>query len=441
MTEHELEIWNGVLYKQHIMQVLIDAGLTDAINSDLYRSLFKGDGICAREIEYVDVFDALAAIKADGGCAVLAHPGLQESYDLVPALVDAGLDGIELFHEIHAPDDHARVLEIAREHGLVVTGGSDAHGTLGSIHAIGDFCAPSGAVEAITRTGNETVDWTVDLVRAQRRLVLSALVAERATVQKGGDNRDLVTYYDTEVERRLIDAIAEHFPDDAILTEERDEPPPNTDGALWIIDPIDGTTNFVTAHRDFAISVARYRNGSPEFGVVYDCAADILYAGIAGGGATRNGMRLLRRERVAREDAIIEISAATIERLRTAGERATVPVDDPAATTIAHRAQRAFGCASLGLCRVAEGLLDIYFSARLSVWDYAAAAIVLTETGGAYALERKEGDRPAAGPAVGAPPLVLHRERRIVIAAADRALRDETVTAYLGDAGSTLIQT
>lgn len=499
MNEVERERWPGVLYKQHIMMVLIREGLTTALYGDLYRELFKGRGICAREITYVDVFDALAAIKADGGRAVLAHPGQQDSFDLVERLVAAGLDGIELYHEDHTPAHHRRVLELARDHRLILTGGSDAHGEHGSIHAIGDIRAPHGAAEALTATGNPDVDWTVDLVRGAREIVLAALLEDRDPARKGGDNRNLVTRYDTAVERRLVEAITARYPEDAILAEEREEPPPEAVGALWIIDPIDGTTNFVTAHRDFAISVARYRGGRPEFGVVYDCVTDIVYLGIAGGGARRNGVLLPRRggapprgennaegvappwgennaeggapPPISRENAIIEISVSTVERLRRraapwgennaqggpappwGGDNAQGGGADPAALTIAHRAQRAYGCASLGLCRVAEGSLDIYLSARISVWDYAAAAIVLAETGGATAVELAEGEGVGAGrtqraaggdgapPAAGgggAPadrsmaPLILHREQRFVIAAADKALLETTLADFFG---------
>lgn len=464
MSEAERALWPGVLYKQHVMALLIERGLTTEINGELYRKLFKGGGIAAREIEYIDVFAALAAIKADGGRAVLAHPGQQDSFDLVEALVAAGLDGIELYHEDHTPEHHRRILELARDHRLILTGGSDEHGALGSIHAIGDIRAPDGAAEALTVTGDPDVDWAVARVREARKIVLGALLEERDPARKGGDNRDLVTRYDTEVERILIAAVGERYPEDDILAEEREEPPPDSDGALWIIDPIDGTSNFVATGRDFAISVARYRAGRPLFGIVYDCVADVLYLGIAGRGSYRNGVRLPRRNAapsIERADAVIEISVSTVERLRrraaqedqnsTQGEASP----GPAALTIAHRAQRAYGCASLGLCRVAEGTLDIYLSARISVWDYAAATIVLSEVGGATAVElaagegsgvldgRRAGGGDGASPAVieNAASLILHRERRFVVAAATHSLLLRTARDFFAGTTAAFIQT
>lgn len=423
MTPEELKLWPGVLYKQHIMAVLRTRGATDRIYGELYQTLFKNGGIAVREIEYANVFTALEAIKADGGRAVLAHPGQQDSFDLVAQLASAGLDGIELYHEDHTPEDYPRVLELAQDYRLILTGGSDAHGTLGSIHAVGDIRAPSGAVEALTASGDQEIDWAVSLVRRSREIVLSALVDDRAPDRKGGDNRDLVTKYDTIVEDHLVAAIKARFPDDDILAEERGEHPAHSERAMWIIDPIDGTTNFVTAHRDFAISVARYRDGKPEFGIVYDCMADTLYLGIAGRGAWRDGILLPKRDVVSRPDAIIEISVATVHRLREIADRNQEPSE---VATMAHRGQRSFGCASLGLCRVADGTLDIYLSSRISTWDYAAAVIVLGECGGLATVETKPGDEWGSATDT----LPIHRERRIVCATSGPGLMRETRDSF-----------
>lgn len=133
---------SGVIYKQHIMSALIKNHYTDSIYSDLYRELFKNAGICARDIEYIDVFDALNAIKKDGGIAVLAHPGQLNSYDIIPQLVANGLDGVEINHHSHSEEDVKRIRKIAKEYGLILTGGTDYHGEygekkieIGSIHS------------------------------------------------------------------------------------------------------------------------------------------------------------------------------------------------------------------------------------------------------------------------------------------------------------------
>lgn len=133
-----------MLYKQHIMLALIREGLCDSIYSPLYRELFKGDGIAAGEITYVDAREAVSAIAESGGVPVLAHPGQLDSYDTIPELVDVGLAGIELYHGDHGPGDYNRIREAGKRFRLLLTGGSDNHGVLGSEHEIGDIRAPFG---------------------------------------------------------------------------------------------------------------------------------------------------------------------------------------------------------------------------------------------------------------------------------------------------------
>ena len=125
------------LYKQHIMAALTDEPYGSPEYTRLYRSLFKGDGIAARDIEYVDARDAVRAIAADGGVPVVAHPGQLDSYELVPELVRCGLRGIELNHPDHTPVDHVRCKRLIERFGLIATGGSDYHGAFGKPPRIG----------------------------------------------------------------------------------------------------------------------------------------------------------------------------------------------------------------------------------------------------------------------------------------------------------------
>lgn len=133
----ELARASTCLYKQHMMAALTDDPYPSAGYRALYRSLFKDGGICDRDIAYVDARDAVRAIVEDGGLAVLAHPGQLDSYDLVPALVACGLGGIERFHPDHTPKDHKRCADLAERHNLACTGGSDYHGTFGSVPHVG----------------------------------------------------------------------------------------------------------------------------------------------------------------------------------------------------------------------------------------------------------------------------------------------------------------
>ncbi|MCX7843216.1 MAG: PHP domain-containing protein [Clostridia bacterium] len=125
------------VYKQHIMHALLDMGYCTQIYCDLYKRLFSRSydsgipGIAYTPIEYIDVIQAIKAVKAAGGVAVLAHPGQYGNFDAVGEWVSEGLDGIEAYHPSHNAENEDRCLEIAEKYNLVLTGGSDFHGAYG----------------------------------------------------------------------------------------------------------------------------------------------------------------------------------------------------------------------------------------------------------------------------------------------------------------------
>jgi len=143
---------SAAIYKQHIMQVLVDKGITDRIYSALYYRHFKNGGICSQEIEYLDVYAAIAAIKNDGGTAVLAHPGQLDSFALIDSLVSAGLDGIEINHQAHTRAHKALIRHYRDRYDLLLTGGSDFHGAFGEVSvALGQYLCPPSSVRRFTK--------------------------------------------------------------------------------------------------------------------------------------------------------------------------------------------------------------------------------------------------------------------------------------------------
>lgn len=130
-SAHQLAEESTGLYKQHLMAALTAAPFGSDEYRALYRLLFRDGGICEREIEYADARDAVSGIKEDGGIAILAHPGKFNNYELVAHLVRSGLDGLEKHHPDHGKGDWDIVDQLARDHGLVVSGGSDYHGAYG----------------------------------------------------------------------------------------------------------------------------------------------------------------------------------------------------------------------------------------------------------------------------------------------------------------------
>lgn len=134
---------SGVIYKQHIMACLTNADFASKEYQTLYKRLFKGDGICARDIEYVDARLAVQAIKKDGGLAVLAHPGQLDSFEMIPELIRFGLDGIERNHPNHSEETRLLVEKYAEKYGLMQTGGSDFHDRYGHVVRIGEEVSPA----------------------------------------------------------------------------------------------------------------------------------------------------------------------------------------------------------------------------------------------------------------------------------------------------------
>lgn len=122
------------VYKQHIMQALIELGYSSVSKENLYKKLFaKPDngnpgGIAYQKIKYIDVFEAIHEIKQAGGIAVLAHPFGYENMELIPELVDVGLDGLEAWHPSHNEVAVKIIVSEAEKYGLILTGGSDYHG-------------------------------------------------------------------------------------------------------------------------------------------------------------------------------------------------------------------------------------------------------------------------------------------------------------------------
>ncbi|MCL1789985.1 MAG: PHP domain-containing protein [Peptococcaceae bacterium] len=138
------------LYKQHIMDWLVSTGQVQDMFGDFYYQTFKQGGVCAFDIAYLDAADAVRVIKEAGGLAVLAHPGQQQNFWLIPALVNMGLDGLELNHHTHSEKDRNTIRRYASRFDLFLTGGSDYHGIYEpQPFDIGDFISDESGVQAI----------------------------------------------------------------------------------------------------------------------------------------------------------------------------------------------------------------------------------------------------------------------------------------------------
>ncbi len=118
------------IYKQHIMQALMECGYTTTIFGDLYKMLFTKESRInvLMDAKYPEPAEIIDAIHEAGGIAVLAHPGFYDNFELFEELIPAGLDGVEVWHPENTPEQQEKLIAIAKKHGLVMTGGSDFHG-------------------------------------------------------------------------------------------------------------------------------------------------------------------------------------------------------------------------------------------------------------------------------------------------------------------------
>jgi len=127
--EHLLNKADGkYIYKQHILEYLLKTGQIQQMYESFYDSVFKNHGLCDFDIEYPDIYEAVEMILFAGGIPVLAHPGQQQNFELIPKLVPHGLKGLEYNHYSNEKLDKTILKSYSEEHHLFLTGGSDYHG-------------------------------------------------------------------------------------------------------------------------------------------------------------------------------------------------------------------------------------------------------------------------------------------------------------------------
>ena len=189
---------------------------------------------------------------------------------------------------------------------------------------------------------------------------------------------DLVTAADLAAEHDFRTRVAAAFPDHVVLGEEG---PPEAIGAAgrcrWIIDPLDGTTNFAHGLAIFSVSIALEIDGQVQLGLVYDPAGQELFSAERGGGARLNGERIQVSDRGDLVDGLLCTGFPYSIR-----ERRLRQVEVFAAFLGRARAVRRLGSAALDLCYVAAGRLDGFWEEQLHAWDMAAGALIVREAGG-----------------------------------------------------------
>ncbi|MGV9613923.1 inositol monophosphatase family protein [Nocardia xishanensis] len=246
---------------------------------------------------------------------------------------------------------------------------------------------PRETASELRRVAVELAERAAAHVRARRPEVFGPEgAAADGAVQTKGHATDPVTVVDTESEELIRGLLAEHRPGDPIVGEEGGGSLSADDDAVhWVVDPIDGTVNFLYGIPGYAVSVAALRNGQPVAGAVVDVAREVTYSAARGLGATATAadgaVEQLRCNPVEDLSMALVATGFGYGRHRRARQAEMIALVLPRVRDI-----RRFGAAALDLCHVAAGRVDAYYEHGLHAWDWGAGALIAAEAGARLTL-------------------------------------------------------
>ena len=216
-------------------------------------------------------------------------------------------------------------------------------------------------------------------IRAARRagelMIRQLNQLETLQVAEKGRN-EFVTQIDRLAEGAIIEVIRDHYPEHAILAEESGAS--GDSEYQWIIDPLDGTTNYIHGFPVFAVSIAVAQRGELQHGVVYDPLRQEIFSASRGQGAQLDGRKIRVSKRTGLHQALIGTGFPYRENL----EHIDRYLQMLKAVTLETAGVRRPGSAALDLCYVAAGRVDAFWEIGLSKWDIAAGALMIREAGG-----------------------------------------------------------
>jgi myo-inositol-1(or 4)-monophosphatase len=261
--------------------------------------------------------------------------------------------------------------------------------------------------DELRRVAEQVVGEAAAFVRSRRTQLFGPVGHPPAAVRAKSSPTDPVTLADTETERLVRDRLAQLRPGESILGEEQgaeqsaeQDQASGTPGAVrWVVDPIDGTVNFIYGIPAYAVSLAAQVDGVSVAGAVADVCTCQVYSAAAGGGAW---VTAGDEPTALRCTGVTDLSMALVgtgfgyERRRRAAQAALLAKLLPEVRDI-----RRIGSAALDLCAVAAGRLDAHYEHGLNLWDWAAGALIAAEAGAEVVLpDRPAGLLVAAAPGV-----------------------------------------
>ncbi len=206
--------------------------------------------------------------------------------------------------------------------------------------------------------------------------VLSSGFGKNFSIEYKTNLANLVTEFDKKSEKTIIDFIKKEFPTHSVLAEESGRHD-STSKYLWVIDPLDGTTNFAHGLPIFSVSIGVQKNGEMIYGVVYDVMRDAMYSAEKGSGAFCNGRKLS----VSSNDDLHK-SVLVTGFPYNVHENPDFAFERFNAFLRVARAVRRLGSAAIDMCYVAEGVFDGFWEVSLNAWDMAAGKLLIEEAGG-----------------------------------------------------------
>lgn len=226
----------------------------------------------------------------------------------------------------------------------------------------------------------------IDAVRAAGRVITKFDMQRGMLKVEEKSPGDLVTNADIAAEAAALDVIASMYPSDGVLSEERGSS--GTMDSCWVLDPIDGTTNFVHGLPEFAVSLAWCQDGEPKVGVIYDVRRDDLYFAEKGRGAYCDQ----RRMRVSKASRLADALIGSTGRPGTRDWRWRFLAEASRKSS----GFRRLGSSTLDFAMTAAGALDASFGGNLNYWDCAAGVLLVQEAGGMFLCDLEEDDRSLA---------------------------------------------
>ena len=245
----------------------------------------------------------------------------------------------------------------------------------------------------IKKLVDDAIAWTREAGEVQLKYFRSSHLNIRAKF----NDSDIVTEADKASEQVIINNINRTYPQHAILSEEMGGNAIESD-YRWIIDPLDGTTNFSNGLPLFSVSIAVEYRGEVIVGVVYAPYLDEMFHAVKGGGAWLNGKPIAPSGKESLSHSVVTTGFPVDKDITTDNN-----LDNVSRVLPRVRGMRRLGSAAIDLCYVAAGFLDGYWEMNLHTWDVAAGQLVVQEAGACYSHFRT--DRNIS--VVAAPPLIF----------------------------------